>query len=224
MTAFAHLVFDLDGTLVDTKDDLANAVNVTLRALGLPPEEPQTLWSYVGRGARVLLERALGPERAELIEPALDVFMPWYRAHLLDKSRPYRNLPEVIASLAGDGVVFSVLTNKPEDMSRAIVDGLGLGSRFRSVIGGDTLPTRKPDAAGLLRLIADSGVPSARTLMVGDSAIDVATGRNGGVATCGVLWGFSGPSVRESGPDVLIAAPAELLAVARDGVLTPDRR
>lgn len=217
MTSFAHLVFDLDGTLVDTKDDLAEAVNVTLRALGLPPEDPRTLWGYVGHGARVLLERALGPTRAELLEPGLAIFLPWYRVHLLDRSAVYPGLRAVIDILAGEGVVFSVLTNKPEDMSRAIIDGLGLGGCFPALIGGDTLPTRKPDPAGLLRLVTDVGVPASRTLMVGDSAIDVATGRNAGIATCGVLWGFSGPSVRDSGADVLIAAPAELLAVSRDG-------
>jgi phosphoglycolate phosphatase len=217
VSAFEHLVFDLDGTLVDTKDDLAEAVNVTLRTLGLPPEDPRTLWRYVGHGARALLERALGAARAELVEPGLAIFMPWYRAHLLDRSTMYPGLHGVIDVLAGEGVVFSVLTNKPADMSRSIVDGVGLGRCFPRLIGGDTLSVRKPDPAGLLRLIDESGVPPSRTLMVGDSAIDIATGRNAGVATCGVLWGFSGPSVRDSGADALVAAPEELLSVARSG-------
>ena len=218
MTAFRHVVFDLDGTLVDTKDDLAEAVNVTLRALGLAPEDPRRLWSYVGHGARVLLERALGPDRAHLLGPGLDIFMPWYGEHLLDRSTVYPGLAAVIERLAGEDVCFSVLTNKPEHMSRKIVDGLGLGARFPRLVGGDTMPSKKPDPAGLLALIADAGVPAAATLMVGDSAIDVATGRNAGVATCGVLWGFSGPSVRDSGADALIATPAELLPICRDGV------
>jgi phosphoglycolate phosphatase len=217
VTAFGHLVFDLDGTLVDTKDDLAEAVNVTLRELGLPPEDPYTLWGYVGHGARALLERALGPERAHLLEPGVAIFMPWYRAHLLDHSALYPGLGAVVETLAEEGVVFSVLTNKPEDMSRAIVDGLGLGARFPRLVGGDTLAAKKPDPSGLLRLIGETGVPAARTLMVGDSAIDVTTGRSAGVATCGVLWGFSGDSVRESAADVLIAAPEELLRVCRRG-------
>ncbi len=217
MTAFGHLVFDLDGTLVDTKDDLAEAVNVTLRELELPPEDPRMLWSYVGHGARVLLERALGPERAHLFEPAIAIFMPWYRAHLLDRSALYPDLGAVIETLAGEGVVFSVLTNKPEDMSRVILHGLGLGARFPRLVGGDTLAVRKPDPSGLLHLIDEADVPAERTLMIGDSAVDVATGRNAGIATCGVLWGFSGPFVRESGADVLIATPAELLPVCREG-------
>ncbi|MBI3768965.1 MAG: HAD hydrolase-like protein [Deltaproteobacteria bacterium] len=217
MTAFGHLVFDLDGTLVDTKDDLAEAVNVTLRELGLPPEDPHTLWGYVGHGARALLERALGAEHTHLLEPGVAIFMPWYRAHLLDHSVLYPGLGAVVETLAEEGVLFSVLTNKPEDMSRAIVDGLGLGALFPRLVGGDTLAAKKPDPSGLLRLIGDTGVPAARTLMIGDSPIDVTTGRNAGVATCGVLWGFSGPSVRESAADVLIAAPDELLRVCRQG-------
>ncbi len=215
MSAFGHLVFDLDGTLVDTKDDLAEAVNVTLRELGLPEEDPRTLWSYVGQGARVLLERALGPARADLVEPGLAIFLAWYRAHLLDRSVVYPGLHAVIEQLAREGAVFSVLTNKPADLSRAIIDGLGLGERFPRVIGGDSLPVKKPDPAGLIRVMDESGVPPDRTLMVGDSAIDIATGRNAGVATCGVLWGFSGPSVRDSGADVLVSSPEELLSVVR---------
>jgi len=216
-----HLVFDLDGTLVDTKDDLAEAVNVTLRAVGLPPQDPRTLWGYVGQGARVLVERALGPECGYLLAPALEIFMPWYRRHLLDHSAVYAGLGEVIETLAAEGVVFSVLTNKPEDMSAAIIHGLGLGARFPRLIGGDTLAVKKPDPAGLLRLVGESGVSPAATLMVGDSGIDVATGRNAGIATCGVLWGFSGPSVRDAGADVLIAVPAELPPICRTGIPRP---
>jgi phosphoglycolate phosphatase len=221
--AFRHLVFDLDGTLVDTKDDLAEAVNVSLASLGLRREDPRTLWGYVGHGARALVERALGPDRRALLEPALDVFMPWYRAHLLDRSVVYAGLRAVIETLAEEGVVFSVLTNKPEDMSAAILRGLGLDTRFPRLIAGDTLAAKKPDPSGLRRLVAAAGIGAAATLMVGDSAIDIATGRSAGVPTCGVLWGFSGPSVEEAGADVVIAAPDELLPVCRAGLPTCRR-
>src|SRR5262249_33918298 len=153
-----------------------------------------------------------------LVDLALTIFMQWYRDHLLDRSTVYPGLGEVITTLAGEGVVFSVLTNKPADMSRAIVDGLGLGATFPRLIGGDTLPRRKPDPAGLVHLIDAARVEPGRTLMVGDSPIDVETGRKAGVASCGVLWGFSGPAIRDCGADVLAERPEELLAIARTGL------
>jgi phosphoglycolate phosphatase len=219
---FRHLVFDLDGTLVDTKDDLAAAVNVSLESVGVPKEDPRTLWGYVGQGARVLVERALGSERKHLVEPALATFMDWYRAHLLDHSVVYAGLGSVIDTLAAEGAIFSVLTNKPAHMSEAIVHGLGLRARFPRVIGGDSLPSKKPDPSGLRELIRATGLPDAATLMVGDSDIDVATGRNGGVATCGVTWGFNGAAVRSSGADAVVDTPAELLRLCRTGLPGED--
>lgn len=216
--AFRHVVLDLDGTLVDTKDDLAAAVNVTLGALGLPPQDPRTLLGYVGNGARVLLERALGTAHGDRVEEGLDVFMPWYREHLLDHADVYPGLRPVLERLAGEGAVFSVLTNKPADMSAKILAGLALDALCPRLIGGDTLPVRKPDPTGLLQLVDAAGVAPAATLMVGDSAVDVATGRNAAIATCAVLWGFNGAAVRGAGADVEIATPAELLAVCRDGL------
>lgn len=216
--AFRHVVLDLDGTLVDTKDDLAAAVNVTLAALGLPPQDPHTLLGYVGNGARVLLERALGDAHRARLEHGLDVFMPWYRAHLLDHAAVYPGLRAVLEDLAGEGAVFSVLTNKPADMSAAILAGLDLETLCPRLIGGDTLPVRKPDPRGLRQLVAAAGVAGSATLMVGDSAIDVATGRNAEVATCAVLWGFNGAAVRGAGAAVEIAEPVELLEVCRRGV------
>jgi len=216
--AFRHVVLDLDGTLVDTKDDLAAAVNVTRAALGLPAQDPRTLLGYVGNGARVLLERALSASGQARIEEGLDVFMPWYRDHLLDHAAVYPGLRAVLDTLAGEGAVFSVLTNKPEDMSAKILAGLDLEALCPRLIGGDTLPVRKPDPTGLRQLIAAAGVEAAATLMVGDSSIDVATGRNAAVATCAVLWGFNGPAVRGQGAGAEIAAPDELLAICRRGL------
>jgi phosphoglycolate phosphatase len=217
--AFRHVVLDLDGTLVDTKDDLAAAVNVTLAALGLPSQDPRTLLGYVGHGARVLLERALGSEHGARIEEGLEVFMPWYREHLLDHAVVYDGLRAVLDRLAGEGAVFSVLTNKPADMSAKILAGLDLEGLCPRLIGGDTLPVRKPDPTGLRQLIAAAAVAAPATLMVGDSAIDVATGRNAGVATCAVFWGFNGAAVRGAGAAAEIAAPHELLAICRNGLL-----
>ena len=212
---FRHVVLDLDGTLVDTKDDIAAAANVTLAALDLPPQDPRTLLAYVGNGARVLMERALGVEHGAKLEAGLDVFMPWYREHLLDHAAVYPGLRAVLDALAAEGVVFSVLTNKMEDMSAKILRGLDLATLCPRLIGGDTLPVRKPDPTGLLQLVEAAGVPASETLMVGDSAIDVLTGKNAGVATCAVFWGFNGDAVRGAGADAEIADPAELLAICR---------
>ncbi len=216
--AFRHLVFDLDGTLVDTKDDIAEAVNVTLERLGLPRQEPRILWSYVGDGARVTLQRALGAEHADLLDDGFAIFLPWYRAHLLDRSALYPGLDAVIERLAADGVVFSVVSNKLAEMSAAIIAGLGLAARFPRVIGGDSLPTQKPNPTGLRSVMTAAGIAPEATLMIGDSAIDVATGKNAGVATCGVLWGFMGSAVADAGADVLITTPAELEPIARRGI------
>jgi phosphoglycolate phosphatase len=215
--AFRHVVLDLDGTLVDTKDDLAAAVNATLVALDLPPQDPRTLLGYVGHGGRVLLERALGAEHGERVAAALDIFMPWYREHLLDHAAVYPGLRAVLDALADEGAVFSVLTNKPQDMSAKILRGLDLESLCPRLIGGDTLPVRKPDPTGLRQLIDAAGVPAEATLMVGDSTIDVATGKNGRVAACAVFWGFNGAAVRGAGAEFEIAEPSELLAICRRG-------
>jgi phosphoglycolate phosphatase len=193
-------------------------VNVVLAALGLPPQDPQTLLGYVGNGARALLERALGDAHDTKIEQGLDVFMPWYRAHLLDHAVVYAGLRPVLDTLAAEGAVFSVLTNKPEDMSASILRGLDLEALCPRLVGGDTLPVRKPDPTGLRRVIDAAGVAPGATLMVGDSPVDVATGRNAGVTTCAVLWGFNGQAVRGAGADIEIAEPAELLPICRFGI------
>jgi phosphoglycolate phosphatase len=215
---YRHVVLDLDGTLVDTKDDLVAAVNATLVGLGLPIQDPTTLLAYVGNGARVLLERALGVDQGARIEEGLDIFMPWYRTHLLDHAAMYPGLREVLEVLAGEGVVFSVLTNKPADMSATVLTGFDLDGLCPRLIGGDSLPVRKPDPTGLRHLMAAARIEAAATLMVGDSIVDVTTGRNAGVATCAVLWGFNGAAVRGMGADVEIADPHELLAICRRGL------
>jgi phosphoglycolate phosphatase len=215
--AFEHVAFDLDGTLVDSRADLAAAVNYVMRRLGLPEVPPPRLYTYVGEGARVLVERALGPAHRDRLEEGVALFMPWYAEHLLDATRPYPGMVEALAALAERGAALSVLTNKPVAMSRAILDGLGLSARFVDVIGGDSLPTRKPDPAGLKRLRAATGTARDRMLLVGDSAIDVRTARAGGVAFCGVAWGLAPDALRAAAPERTIAHPAELVAVVERG-------
>jgi phosphoglycolate phosphatase len=222
--AFAHVVFDLDGTLVDSRADLAAAVNHVLAELGLPVIPLATVERYVGEGARVLVERALGAERATLVPRGLELFMDYYGAHLLDATRPYPGVPEALAALADRGVVLSVLTNKPAVMSRAIVEGLGLGARFRAVLGGDSLPVRKPDPAGLDQLAALATTARGRMLLVGDSPIDLRTAAAADVAFCGVAWGFAPEALRAARPARMIEHPAALVALVCGGSGAQDAR
>jgi phosphoglycolate phosphatase len=214
---YEHVAFDLDGTLVDSRVDLAAAVNHALGALGLPAIEVAAVPRYVGEGARVLVERSLGVGRQAQVERALELCMAYYGGHLLDATRPYPGLPEALAALAGRGVALSVLTNKPVAMSRAILDGLGLGSRFVAVVGGDSLPVRKPDPAGLERLRSLTATPHDRMLLVGDSAIDVRTARAAGVGFCGVGWGFGTETLAEAGAERVVGCPAELVEFVLGG-------
>jgi phosphoglycolate phosphatase len=211
--AYDHVAFDLDGTLVDSRADLAAAVNHVLATLGLPSEAPETLYGYVGDGARALVARALGPEQAGRIDEGVATFMSYYGTHLLDATRPYPGVVDALGALAARGVVLSVLTNKPAGMSRAILDGLGLSARFLEVVGGDSLPVRKPDPGGVEHLRARAGTRRERMLLVGDSGIDVRTARAARIAFCGVAWGLSPAALAAAAPERIVAHPAELVAV-----------
>jgi len=198
------LVFDLDGTLVDSAGDLAAAVNAMLARLaaGTPPLSEAEVRGFIGEGARLLVGRSLA--RAGLTErpeDALPVFLDCYRAGLLDRTRPYPGVVEALDALAGH--TLAVLTNKPGELSRALLEGLGLARRFARVYGGDDLP-RKPDPAGLHRIMAETGLGAPSTVMVGDSAVDVLTGRAAGVLTVGVSYGFAPGSFATHPPDVVL--------------------
>jgi phosphoglycolate phosphatase len=211
--AYDHVIFDLDGTLADTRIDLSNAVNHVRRSLGLGDLPVDVVCRMVGEGARTLVQRALGPEPGCSIEDALARFLEYYGVHLLDHTRAYPGVSELLAALAERGVRLSVLTNKPAAMSRAILDGLGLSGYITHLIGGDSLPVRKPDPAAIERLCQLAGVGAARTLVVGDSAIDMQTARAAGVAFCGVAWGLAPDTLRAVGAAPIIEHPAELLRV-----------
>jgi phosphoglycolate phosphatase len=179
-------VFDLDGTLVDSVDDLHASVNHALGAVGLPPRTRDEVRGFVGEGARLLLARAVDPH-AELVEPALAAWRAHYREHCLDRTRPF---PGIEALLAGARCPLAVLTNKPGEMSRRILAGLGLLPRFAAVVGGDEAP-RKPDPAGLLGIVARLGAAPGDAVMIGDSRHDAATALAAGVPFVAVTWGLS---------------------------------
>ncbi|HSN13076.1 MAG TPA: HAD-IA family hydrolase [Anaeromyxobacteraceae bacterium] len=199
-------VLDLDGTLVDSLDDLADSVNHALAAVGLPPRSRAEIRTYVGEGARLLLSRAVAPQD-HLVEAALAAWRPHYEAHCLDRTRPY---PGIEALLAGAGRVLAVQTNKPGALARKILAGLGLLPRLAAVLGGDEVP-RKPDPAGVIEIMARVGATPPETVFVGDSPIDVLAARAAGVSHVGVTWGLgSRADLLRAGATVLVDSAAEL--------------
>lgn len=210
------IVFDLDGTLIDSSEDLAVSMNATRAYAGLEPLDPSLIYSYVGNGAPVLVRRALGTAASEaLVEDALKFFLQFYRKHALQHTRLYPGIREVVEELLADGNKLAVLTNKPVRISRDIIAALGLGDHFVQIYGGDSFPTKKPDPTGMHALLADTATMHDDSLLVGDSGVDVQTARNARVRSCGVLWGFQPEAFELNAPDILVSTPAELLAVAR---------
>ena len=211
------LVFDLDGTLIDSRLDLVHSVNATLRHLGRPELAGDLIASYVGDGAPTLVRRVLGDADADnqaLLREALEYFLGYYRLHKLDHTTVYEGIPETLASLtaSSNGVhrLMAVLSNKPVNPSRDIVRALGLGDFFVRIYGGNSFPTKKPDPLGVQTLLQEIGIAADEALIVGDSSIDVLTGRNAGLWTCGVTYGFAPRTLEEVPPDVLIETPREL--------------
>jgi len=211
---YDHVAFDLDGTLVDSRADLAAATNHVLRSFALPQIPPRLVFALVGEGARRLVERALGPARADAVDEGVRRFLVFYGEHLLDATVLYPGIHEALEALRAAGATLSVLSNKPEGLSRTILAGLGVSAYFRAVIGGDTLPTRKPDPAGLEQLRRLTETPLARMLLVGDSPVDVATAANAGAAFCGVGWGLDPERLRSARPACLVESPDELVSFA----------
>lgn len=199
------LIFDLDGTLIDSKQDLANAVNAARKHMGLPPLDVQLIGSYVGNGAPVLMRRALGPEAPESdVVKALEYFYTYYRAHMLDHTYLYPGVRSALDRLHDAGVTMAVLTNKPVRFSQGIIDGLGLHNHFFRVYGGNSFEQKKPDPVGVHRLLEETGTLPPEAMMVGDSAVDVKTARNAGIRACGVTYGFQPDGFETDPPDILI--------------------
>ncbi len=214
--AMRLLVFDLDGTLVDSKVDLANSVNHALTEFGLPPLPNETVYAYVGNGATMLIRRALGSGREAILPEVLDVFLAHYRRHLLDTTVLYPGVAESIRDRAGE-YEMAVLTNKPLDMTRSLLDGLSLSRYFVDVRGGDSFENKKPHPEGLLRIMAARGSPARETLMVGDSVNDVLAGKAAGVLTCGVTYGLGAGGFDEHPPDFTVDRFPDLFARIRPG-------
>jgi len=216
------IIFDLDGTLIDSSQDLAISMNATREHFGLAPIDPALIYSYVGNGAGVLVRRALGAEASEeMVAEGLRFFLKFYRAHALEHTVLYPGMREAVEALAGAGHRLAVLTNKPVRISFDIVEALGLGKCFARVYGGDSFANKKPDPIGIATLMVETGTRASETVMVGDSGVDVQTARNAGVRSCGVAWGFQPEAFAVDKPDVLIQTPGELVGMM-DGHVRRD--
>src|SRR5579859_2223492 len=215
------LIFDLDGTLIDSRQDLANSVNAMLRHFRRPELPADVIASYIGNGAPMLVRRSLGdPDDENFVQDALLYFMAWYREHKLDHTYVYEGIRESLhairASRNGLPVKMAVLSNKPVGPSRAIVEALGLGEFFFQVYGGNSFHTKKPDPAGVEALLEEAEAQPEETVLIGDSDVDVITARNAGIYSLGVTYGLAPHTLEDAPPDVLIDKPHELASVLGD--------
>ncbi len=199
------LIFDLDGTLIDSRLDLALSVNAARAHMGLPALDNQLVASYVGNGAPVLIRRAMPADAKDTqLEEALEYFLEHYRDHALDNTKVYPGVREAVDQLSAAGKRLAVLTNKPVKVSRTILNGLDLGRSFFQVYGGNSFDFKKPNPIGVETLMNEAGVDRAGVLLVGDSSIDILTARNAGVRCCGVTYGFQPESLADPAPDLLV--------------------
>lgn len=208
------LVFDLDGTLVDTAPDLVASTNHVLDHLGLPRVTEDTLRPYVGHGARHMIEKAVGPAAEAMSaaqhEALLKRYLDFYGDHIADASRPFDGIVPLLDKFKAEGVRLAVCTNKIERMSRLLLDALDLSRYFDAVAGRDTLGAAKPHPDALLGTIRLAAGDRARAIMIGDSGVDVATAKAAGVPVIGVSFGYTETPVREFGPDAVIDHFSEL--------------
>ena len=218
------LIFDLDGTLIDSREDLANSINAMLIHFGKKELPHEVIASYIGDGAPMLVRRALGdPDDESFVQDAMLYFLSWYREHKLDNTYVYDGVKDALNSIqksragaSAQGIQalrMAVLSNKPVGPTRAIVEALGLGPYFFQVYGGNSFHTKKPDPAGVQALLEEVGVAADETIIIGDSDIDVLTARNSGIYSVGVTYGLAPHTLEDAPPDVLIDHPRELADV-----------
>lgn len=221
------IVFDLDGTLIDSRKDLCNSVNAMLVHLGKPVLPEEVIASYIGDGASMLVRRALGDPEGdahdeEYVADAVNYFLEYYRVHKLDFTYVYPGAMEALAMIraARPEVLMAVLTNKPVNPSRAICDHFGLSAYMFQNYGGNSFHTKKPDPHGLNTLIAEASaiagsvVTAAETLMIGDTDVDVLTARAAGAISVGCSFGLAPERLAAARPDMMTSSPAGWLEAA----------
>jgi phosphoglycolate phosphatase len=214
MASSRIIVFDLDGTLVDTAPDLINALNFVLEREGVPPFPLQSARNMIGAGARRLIERGLEREgrtaRADEVARMTADFIDYYAAHIAEASRPFEGLEGALDDLSARGFRFAVCTNKLEWLSRRLLDQLGLTARFAAICGADTFGVSKPDPAILRQTVARAGAELSASIMVGDAGTDIGVARRAGVPVIGVSFGYTDVPIAELKPDRLIHHMSEL--------------
>lgn len=205
------VIFDLDGTLIDSQLDLVLSVNAMLEHMGREPHVHEKICSFIGNGAPTLVRRALGDDSADAdVENGLAYFLEYYRAHMLDNTDVYPGVREALVQLQQYSM--AVLTNKPVHFSRAIIEGLNLSRYFRIVYGGNSFETKKPDPQGAQILLKELQAAPHEAMMVGDSDVDIKTARNSGMYACGVTYGFGTESLRAHPPDIMLDTLSDLAA------------
>jgi phosphoglycolate phosphatase len=203
------LIFDLDGTLVDSKKDLTASVNYVRHRFDLPVLTEEEIARFIGNGAVMLIRRTLDTKATESnVQNGLQMFLHYYHAHMLDTTGLYPGVRETLEKLSD--CKLAVLTNKPVRFSCAMLEGLGIYQCFAAVYGGNSFDHKKPDPVGIYQILSDTKGHRERTWMIGDSAVDVHTGRNAGVATCGVTYGYATETFKDAQPDFLIDNFSEL--------------
>lgn len=212
------VVFDLDGTLVDTSPDLTAALNHALRVMGRAIVDPRDVRHLVGHGARAMIDRGLahaGPHDPEATDRALSLFLEYYADHIADNSRPYDGVECALDILATAGAILTVCTNKPYELARSLIAALGWTDRFAAVLGGDSLAVRKPDAAHVLQTIAQGGGTAASAVFVGDSIVDVAAAHAANVPIVVASFGFADRPVADLGADAIFDHYDDLIPLLR---------
>ena len=196
MTSFQLLVFDFDGTLVDTKRDIADAVNRMLEELELRALDRETLYTFIGKGVNHLIAQSVQGTKYNDLSRATDIFMRYYEVHLMDHTRLFPNCRETLEHFAHKEN--TILSNKPTRFITRILDELDCRTPFSTIIGGDSMPEKKPDPGGLLHILEQHKTRPQDALMIGDSLVDVETGKRAGVKTCGVTYGHAGRKALET--------------------------
>jgi phosphoglycolate phosphatase len=212
------ILWDLDGTLVDSSEDLVRATNEAMRTLGYPDVDKEHFARMVGNGVRYLVGAALPAETRDLErEKAIDIFMDYYKAHIADRTRYFQGIPELLLELP---VVHAIVSNKREDLCRRLVDALDSGDWFGEIVGGDTFLNRKPHPQPVSEMVKRFSADPSRTIMIGDSILDIESGFKAGVKTVGVTWGFGDPLEKpEIRPDYVFSSVSEMADFLRKACL-----